>query len=92
MHMSVVFSYTACTSRNPQATKKSGVQDWRLILFVCILLLLNTAILLLYILLEGVVAHFNVKEIPNKERPSTIQGVRRIITFNWVVIKGIYTF
>lgn len=62
--------------RNPQATKrKSGIQDWHLILFVFSLLLMNATIMVLHVLLEGFVANFNVAEIPNKEIPSTIEGV-----------------
>ena len=63
-------------NRNPQATKrKSGIQDWHLALFVLALLTLSVSILFIDITLEGIVAKFEVRKVPSKEKPSVPQGV-----------------
>lgn len=66
-------------NRNPQATKrKSGIQDWHLALFVLALLTLNVFTLFIHITLEGLVAKFEVREVPSKEKPSVEGGVSHI--------------
>ena len=63
--------------RNPQAMKrKSAIQDWHLLLVVFSLLVMNAGVMCLHILLEGVVANFNVAQTPGKEIKSAIRGVR----------------
>ena len=65
--------------RNPQATKrKIGIQDWHLLLVILSLLIINAGLMCLHILLEGIVANFNVAKIPGKEMKSTIRGVRHL--------------
>ena len=44
-------------------------------LFVLTLLLVNVVPMSLHISLEGIIAKFSVSEIPNIERPFTINGV-----------------
>ena len=63
------------TCRNPYK-KKSGIQDWYLILVVAVLLLSNVAFLCLHILLEGVINKFTITRVPNKERAFRLEGVR----------------
>ena len=66
----------ACNGhRNPQK-KKSAIQDWHLVLFVAIIVIVDIAFLVLHILLEGIIAKFDVAKTPNKENPSIIEGVR----------------
>ena len=66
-------------NRNPQATKrKSGIQDWHLALFVLALLTLSVFTLFIDMILEGVVAKFEVREIPSKEKSSIERGVSHI--------------
>lgn len=70
-------SHSPC--RNPQATKrKSGIQDWHLLLVILSLIVMNAGLMCLHILLEGVVANFNVAKTPGKEMKSTIRGVRHL--------------
>ena len=63
--------------RNPYK-KKSGIQDWHLILIVAALLLINIAFLCLHILLEGVINKFTLTTVLNKERAFRIEGVSGI--------------
>ena len=62
------------SSRNPKA-KSSGIKDWYLIVFVLALLLICMVCMCVHITLEGVIAGFNVAEIPNTEMPDGIKGV-----------------
>ena len=62
------------SSRNPKA-KSSGIKDWHLIVFVLTLLLISMVGMSVHITLEGVIAGFNITEIPNTEMPDGIEGV-----------------
>ena len=63
--------------RKPQGAKaKHGIQDWHLMIFVSVLVLLDVIFLILYTLLEGLVDNFGVVQVPNKEKLSSISGVR----------------
>ena len=63
--------------RKPQTTnkKKNGIQDWHLMVFVSILILVDVIILTFYTLLEGVVDKFGVLRVPSKENLSSATGV-----------------
>ena len=58
--------------------RKSGIQDWHLALFVLALLTLSIFTLFIDITLEGVVARFDVQEVPSKEKSSVEGGVSHI--------------
>ena len=65
--------------RNPQTIKrKSGIRDWHLAIFVLALLILNVFILFIHITLEGIIAKFEVQEVPSKEKSSAEKGVSLI--------------
>ena len=65
--------------RNPQIIKrKSGIRDWHLAIFVLALLTLNVFILFIHIILEGVIAKFEVLEVPSKEKSSDEKEVSHI--------------
>ena len=65
-----------CSCRSPQTAKrKTGIQDWHLMLFVLLLVIVDVAFMLLHILLEGVIAHFNVRKTKNDENPVSVEGV-----------------
>ena len=71
--------YHAQYHRKPQAAKtKNGIQDWHLMVFVAILILVDVISLTFYTLLEGVVDHFGVLQVPSKENLSSVTGVRQI--------------
>lgn len=62
--------------RKPQAAKtKHGIQDWHLMIFVSVLVLVDVIFLILYTLLEGLADNFGVLRVPNKENPSSTSGV-----------------
>jgi hypothetical protein len=62
------------SSRNPKA-KSSGIKDWHLIVFILTLLLITIVGMCVHITLEGLIAGFNVAEIPNTEMPDGVEGV-----------------
>ncbi len=62
------------SNRNPKA-KSSGIKDWHLMVFILILLLISIVGMCVHITLEGLIAGFNVAEIPNTEMPDGIEGV-----------------
>ena len=54
-------------------------------LFVLVLILIDVAFMCLHIILEGVIANFNVMKARNEENPFTVEGVRGLkiqIQFN----------
>ena len=62
-------------TRNPKV-KKSGIRDWHLIVFVLALLLINVVVMSAHVLLEGLIARFNVTAaIPNVEMSDSVDGV-----------------
>ena len=67
--------------RKPQTTNKAknGIQDWHLMVFVSILILVDVIVLSFYTLLEGVVDKFGVLRVPSKEKLSSVTGVSRVI-------------
>ena len=74
----IVHTHTNLCYRKPQASKtKHGIQDWHLMVFVSILVLVDVIFLIFYTLLEAFVDNFGVLRVPNKENISSIRGVRR---------------
>ena len=70
MHYGVLY-------RKPQTAKtKNGIQDWHLMVFVSLLLLVDVIGLTFYTLLEGLVDRFGVLQVPSKENLSAVTGVR----------------
>ena len=64
--------------RKPQAaTTKHGIQDWHLMIFVSILVLVDVIFLTFYALLEGLLDKFGVLRVPSKENLSSVTGVRQ---------------
>ena len=62
--------------RSPQPSKKkSGIQDWHLMLFVLVLILIDVAFMCLHIILEGAIGNFNVAMARDEENPFTVEGV-----------------
>ena len=65
-----------CVCRNPQLKRrKYAVSDKHLIVFVVILLIVDLLFLILYTMLEGLVARFGAGVVPSKEKPVSIDGV-----------------
>ena len=63
--------------RKPQAAKlKNCIQDWHLVIFVSVLVLMDVIFLTFHTLLEGLVDNFSVLQVPNKENFSSMSGVR----------------
>ena len=76
-HAYVIVHIEIYDDRKPQGAKaKYGIQDWHLMIFVSILILVDVIFLVLYTLLEGLVDNFGVVLVPNKEKLSSISGVR----------------
>ena len=77
LHTYVIVHIEIYDDRKPQGAKaKHGIQDWHLMIFVSILVLVDVIFLVLYTLLEGLVDNFGVILVPNNEKLSSISGVR----------------
>ena len=62
--------------RSPQTAKrKTGIQDWHLMLFVLLLILVDVGFMCLHIILEGAIAHFNIRQTKSDEKPVSVEGV-----------------
>jgi hypothetical protein len=63
--------------RKPQETNKAknGIQDWHLMVFVSMLILVDVIVLTFYTLLEGLLDNFGVLQVPSKEKLSSATGV-----------------
>ena len=76
--------------RDPKSAKRiKGIKDWHLMLIVVGLVIFNIITLIVYTVLEGVIAEFSPGREPNKERPKAIQGVKQnnnIITANVLIM------
>ena len=62
--------------RNPKiVNSKGGLRDIHLILIVLGLVLIDVILLILYTLLEGIIANFSGGTDVNEEKPSAVHGV-----------------
>ena len=62
--------------RKPEKAKRNAIKDWHLMVFVSIMILIDVIILTFHTLLKGLLDNFGVVRVPNKEKPSSVSGVR----------------
>lgn len=58
-------------------------------LFVLLLIVVDVGFMCLHIILEGAVAHFNVRQTKSAERPISVEGVS-IKSFTTVTVESLY--
>ena len=63
------------THRNPNSTKKYGIKDFHLFVFVLALVAIATVILLVYTAVEAGSPGYDLATVPNDDHLSAIVGV-----------------
>ena len=60
-------------------------------LFVLLLIVVDVGFMCLHIILEGVVAHFNVRQTKSDERPVSVEGVSiKSLVVTTVTVESLY--
>ena len=77
--------------RKPQTSKKKYIQDWHLVVFVSVMVLIDILFLSLFTILEGVLDRFGLLRVPNRENLSTVSGVRESKLSLKVICQVCYT-